>query len=72
MTKRKPHIWIFLLIPLQILILVNNTSSSYGAERVKPLEGFNWYNEISEQKKEKIESLENQQKAKYSFLARKA
>ena len=69
MTKRKPHIWLVLLIVLQILILVNNTSSSYGAERAKPLEGFNWYNEISEQKKEKNESLESHQKAKTAPVA---
>ena len=52
-----------LIIIVPVFLMLINLNISFGYERIKPLQGFNWYNEKPEQKKEKVENTQKQETA---------
>jgi conjugal transfer pilus assembly protein TraF len=63
--KRENNIrsWLIVFVALQMVTLVINSNISFGSDRIKPLQGFNWYNEKLEPKKEKVENTQKQDTA---------
>ena len=65
MMKRANNIrsWLIVFVALQMVTPVINPNISFGSDRIKSLQGFNWYNEKPEQKKEKVENTQKQETA---------
>ena len=49
-----------LIVIVPIFLMLSNINISLGSDRIKSLQGFNWYNEKPEQKKEKVKNIPKQ------------